>query len=745
MRHSVRPEARAAVLLSQRLVRGTGRQLGTSVQAGDISGQLVVGNNNDVNVVNHIVVLDHGSSVAPSAKGPPRVRRRPRPADWVRPPRAPVLLGRDEERARIDNRLSEGYAVRVHGPPGSGRTALLSRVAADRGPDAAVVFVHAAGMDAEDVLQQIFQSCYDTEDYKPGSARLRRLMAPVEALVVVDDFEDPDPGGLAALRDALPGCDVLVSSTEHGPAETGAGTRVCRLGGLSASASLALLERELDRPLSDAEAREAACFAAEVHGHPRALVASAALLEAGGSTAAAAFTADEAAVASGLAGRLGQGTARLLGALCAFQPLPVSAALLGAVGAGTPVPGALTELQRLRLVTRESSGYRAGGRLAVLTAERAGTLRVAADATAELADWIGHWPGRREVAAGSGLVRRALAEAARQGDDTAVRDLARAAAPVLARSLCWGAWTEVLALGGAAAARLGATEDVTYFAREENVRRKALGLASVAAGLASAAGGMAAGQAISGTDPPTAEGMQEGGAGLSGGSSAGLSGPLAAGLGVLVLGVGGLVAGLLASGGGSAPAARPAATPYSTPGFTTTPGRPGTFEPSRPGAGGSSEKPSERATGQGEGSRPPGSDQPDEPSRPSSPQSVSRQPPSCRLEGQSAKPFQAMPVGSEDSRTLTYTGYDCDSDESVTFSVTPETQPPSFTLKHQGCSPTGDRQFLCTMIVTFRPQTPGSYTARLDVAHDGDTIGMTIPAEAFTEESPSETTVDSSG
>ncbi|QEV16607.1 hypothetical protein CP975_03015 [Streptomyces alboniger] len=700
---------------------------------------MVVGDHNDVNVVNHIVVFDHGSSVAPSAEGPPRVQRRPRPADWVRPPRAPVLLGRDEELARVDDRLAEGYAVRLHGPPGSGRTALLSRVAADRGPDGSVIFIQAGGLDTEDILQQIFQACYDTEDYKPGSARLKRLMAPMEALVVIDDFADPASDGLAVLRDTLPGCDVLVASAEHGPTETGSATRTCQLGGLSASASLALLERELGRPLSDAESREAARFAAEVHGHPRALVASAALLETGGSTAEA-FTADETAVASGLAGRLGQGAAQLLGALCAFQPLPVPVALLGAVGAGTPVPGALAELQHLRLVTHESGGYRARGRLAVLTTERAGTLRAAADATPDLATWIGQRPGRGEVAAGSGLLRRALVEAARQGDDTAVRDLARAAAPVLARSLCWGAWKEVLALGGAAAVRLDATEDVTYFAREEDVRRKALGLVSAAASVASAAVGVGAGQGISGTDRSSAEGAQQDGTGPFVGSDGGLSGPLAAGIGVLVLGAGGLLAGLLMSGGDSTPAARPAATPHSAPGATVTPERPGTFEPSRPGAGRTSGKPTQREDERRDDPRPPGDDQPDKPSRPAPSKPESRQPPNCVLVGVSSTNFQPMPVGSEDSRTLLYDGYDCDSDESVTFSVTPETQPASFTLEHRGCSPTGDRQFRCTMIVTFRPQAPGSYTAQLDVTHDGDSIGMDI--HAYTQESPSETTVN---
>ncbi|WP_158708888.1 ATP-binding protein [Streptomyces sp. NRRL S-920] len=714
--------------------------MGTSVQARDISGQLVVGDHNDVNVVNHIVVFDHGSSVAPSAEGPPRVRRRPRPADWVRPPRAPVLLGRDEELARVNNRLAEGYAVRLHGPPGSGRTALLSRVAADREPDAPVIFIQAGGSDTEDILQQIFQACYDTEDYKPGSARLKRLMAPIEALVVIDDFTDPASDGLAVLRDTLPGCDVLVASTEQGPTETGSATRACQLGGLSASASLALLERELGRPLSDAESREAARFAAEVHGHPRALVASAALLEAGGSTAEA-FTADETAVASGLAGRLGQGAADLLGALCAFQPLSIPTALLGAVGAGTPVAGACAELQQLRLVTHESGGYRARGRLAVLTAERAGTLRSAADATPDLATWIGQRPARREVAAGSGLIRRALREAARQGDDTAVRDLARAAAPVLARSLCWGAWKEVLALGGAAAVRLDATEDVTYFAREEDVRRKALGLVSAAASVASAAVGVAVGQGTGGTDRSSAEGAQQDGTGSFAGSGGGLSGPLATGIGVLVLGAGGLLAGLLMSGGGSTPAARPATTPPSAPGATAASERPGTFEPSRPGAGRPSGKPPPRREDERrDDPRPPGNDRPDEPSRPAPSKPESRRPPSCLLVGVSSTNFQPLPVGSEDSRTLLYDGYDCDTDESVTFSVTPETEPASFTLEHRGCSPTGDRQFRCTMIVTFRPQAPGSYTAKLDVTHDGDSIGMDI--HAYTQESPSETTLN---
>ncbi|MEU4657666.1 hypothetical protein AB0G32_27665 [Streptomyces sp. NPDC023723] len=700
--------------------------------ARDISGTLIVGDGNDVNVVNHVVVFDHGSTAAPAAEGPPRVRRRPRPAQWARPPRAPVLLGRDAECARVRDRLAQGYAVQVHGPSGSGRTALLSRIAADHGTgtDAAVVFVAAAGRSAEDVLQLVFEACHDTEDYKPGAALLRRLMAPVEALVVVDDFEDPDPGALTALRNTLPGCDVLVSSARPGPAEPGAATRGCRLGGLSADASLALLARESGRPLSETEAREAARFAAEVHGHPRALVAAAALLEAGSGTAA--FTADEDARAAGLAGRLGPAAARLLGALSAFQPLAVPTALFDAAGVGTPAPGTLTELHRLRLITHEHGGYRATTPLAVRTAEQAGTLRDAADAAPGLTDWLGRRPARHTVAAASGLVRRALADAARRGDDTAVRDLARAAAPMLARSLCWGTWQEVLTLGKVAATRLGATADVAYFAHEEDVRRRALGLAAVGAGLASAAGGLAVGQAINGTDPPPADG----GTAAAGGSGAGLGGPLAAGLGVLVLGIAGLLAGLLASGDDGTPTARPSATATAS-GPAAAPVLPSTSEPTRPDPGKPSEQPTSPDPGQRVTPRP-DTEPPDDTSRPASPPTVGEQPSFCLLTGHNSDGFTAIPVGSEDTRTTTYTASDCDSDAEVTLSVTPDTQPPSVTVEHQGCTPSGERELLCSILITFRPQVAGSYTSLLDVAHDGDTTGMTIYTEALPAEAPEE-------
>ncbi|MEV0385642.1 hypothetical protein, partial [Nonomuraea sp. NPDC050643] len=56
------------------------------------------------------------------------------------------------------------------------------------------------------------------------------------------------------------------------------------------------------------------------------------------------------------------------------------------------------------------------------------------------------------------------------------RTLARAAAPLLGRSLRWGAWGQVLALGLTAATNAGAADDVAYFEDEEKTRKRATGL-----------------------------------------------------------------------------------------------------------------------------------------------------------------------------------------------------------------------------------------------------------------------------
>ncbi|MCP2292813.1 hypothetical protein APR08_005767 [Nocardia amikacinitolerans] len=66
------------------------------------------------------------------------------------------------------------------------------------------MYLSAAGLAVEDLLQSLFQACYDAVDYRPDPTALRRLMGSIRALIVIDDFEVPPPtwkpAGYGALR-----------------------------------------------------------------------------------------------------------------------------------------------------------------------------------------------------------------------------------------------------------------------------------------------------------------------------------------------------------------------------------------------------------------------------------------------------------------------------------------------------------------------------------------------------------------
>jgi hypothetical protein len=376
-----------------------------------------------------------------------------------------------------------------------------------------VVYFSAAGLPVADIVQEVFDACYATDDadgYKPEADRLRRLMGSVDALLVVDDF-DGSADDLNVLADAVPSCDVLLASPG---AVSGGPWQGLRLGGLSETDCLALLGRERGHPLG-ADAAAALRLVATVRGHPLALVQAAAALRLGGGSNG--FAAEESALAFGIAGELSVSAGRYLGLLCGFAPLAVSYELLGACSGMGPAPDrtALAELGAAGLVARHGFGYQASGPLAALVAERAGTLRQPAELVAPLTAWAGDAVRPHRVVAETGVVLLVLRAAERAGDDAGVRRLARTVAPVLARSLHWGAWHQVLELGGRAARRLGADEDAAYFAREDGTRRRALGIVAGLTVGGAASGALVTG-AVAGKAGGSAAAMTQTGSGTAG-------------------------------------------------------------------------------------------------------------------------------------------------------------------------------------------------------------------------------------
>ncbi|WAZ21388.1 hypothetical protein STRCI_002555 [Streptomyces cinnabarinus] len=689
--------------------------------SGGIAGQMVVG---DQNVVVH---AEHGSTVTLRTEGPPSVRRRSRPTGRAVPTRGLALFGRGDQLAELEGWLAEGHPVQIYGPPGCGKSALLRHLAAERGAaHREVVLLSAAGVPVEDLVEDLFHACYDAEDYKPDPARRRRLMGSVQALLLVDDFEG-SADDLADLLDAAPGCDVVVTSAARCAEAEG---RTLRLDGLPEEAALALIAQKLDRSLRDDEREAAERYIEAVQGNPLALVQAATAVRAAGrrhgTADASGFVVDEQAIATGVADRLSDEAAELLHILNAFAPLPVPGPLLSVLAGDVDRAAALGELKSLQLITSEGNGFRPYGRLTALVVAQTGPARDAGQFAQALAAWVGTKSTGKDVAAATAVIRRALTAAARTRKHTAVRDLARAAAPGLARSLRWGAWREVLELGRAAARELGAAEDEAYFAHEEDVRRKVLKLSTGLAISSAAGAGGALGHALS---APAKSGV-----------SAVAGNPAVIGTAIAAVVAGGIFTALAVTGGEEAPVqsnAAPVSTESGirasdsasdTPG-SLTPGATHTI-PSDP-----SSKPSLTAS-----SMPPTSLTP-----------TTGFPPPSISESETTKgpedclPTSAVPVsdgdaqfgpvnagGGEESVSFQFKWLDCDDENS--FSVA---DPDVWEVERTSCPPTAPNT-MCVFSVTFRPAAPGDYQAQVTVLDDWGrpTVELPVTGTAVESEGP---------
>ncbi|MCL9797923.1 ATP-binding protein, partial [Frankia sp. AgKG'84/4] len=228
---------------------------------GDVQGQLVVGEHN---VVVHAAA---GSVVSLRTEPMPPPRRREPVAMAAPRPGAP-LFGRDAQCARIATWLDEQLPVQVHGESGIGRTALLRRIAADRAAVRPVVFLNAAGLSHDDLVQEIFQAFYDVTGYRPPADRLRRLLGSVATMLVIDDF-DGTSAELAVLLDLVPSCDVLIGSIQRTLLADG---RALHLRGLDDEAARSLVTRQLGRRLTTEERTALEGIRERARGNPRVLV-----------------------------------------------------------------------------------------------------------------------------------------------------------------------------------------------------------------------------------------------------------------------------------------------------------------------------------------------------------------------------------------------------------------------------------------------------------------------------------------
>ncbi|MEU1367356.1 ATP-binding protein [Streptomyces sp. NPDC005803] len=452
---------------------------------------------------------------APVRRTPAERADRERAAAPPVPPGPPVLqlplLQREDERERLTRLLAGGRSVRLTGPAGSGRTALLNAVAADcaeLAPDG-VVRLNGHKRTLTDLLYGLFEAVHDAPLHRPDHDALLEKLRTTGAVVVLDDLE---LGGAALdeLLDATPECAFLLAATPD-VAAPGPDSHLEEvfLAGLDRGASIDLMERVVERKLTEEEANWAGDLWFESEGLPLRFVQAGALLrqrdmlgtdptaydeygylenrpadeppaeDAFGPQAAEVplpSLGEGAAPAALLGSRLSAAArATLRFAVALGGEVPHQAHLPALVG-DTHADAALGELAGCGLLSPAGPRYRlAAGVLAQLEAAGYGddATERARTVAQHYAWWAGHpsvTPAR--VVAEADAIVAAMAQLVPgdgAGQTSVAVLLARSASPAFAAGLHWSAWERALRIGQEAARIAGEVAEEAYFHHELGV------------------------------------------------------------------------------------------------------------------------------------------------------------------------------------------------------------------------------------------------------------------------------------
>jgi len=472
----------------------------------DVAGQIAVGH--------HLIQLSGAHSSVTLIQREQLPRPVPREDMTLLPRPAQDIIGREEEAADVVRAVAGGGPVQLYGAAGIGKSTLLRRVAHRLAEDGErVVYLHATGREPGDVLQDLFEACYEAPGYRPGQAELRKLMTGLEFRLLLDGLSCPAEE-LGELLDAAPAATYLLACTDR--TLWGEGTAK-RLRGLGPADSVELLERALDRDLDTAELRTARTLWQLTEGTPlRLLNAAAAAHRAGGPLPRPGELAEllplvverlsepELAVARilALAGSGGVGPA-LLSTLVRAAPAGPEAPVGPAAGvtqASAAVPagdvpagdgiGAVRDvcdgLVAAGLALETEHGYRS---VPGVTLGQDGASGPSTEALVSLAERLRRWViaperGPAELADHAELVAGVVDAVTRAGQPRAGAQLAKAAAPGTARSLRMGAWGRILERGKTAAEGAGDRRLLAYFTHEDGIRRLVTGKRTAAVALA---------------------------------------------------------------------------------------------------------------------------------------------------------------------------------------------------------------------------------------------------------------------
>jgi hypothetical protein len=427
---------------------------------GEISGQVAVGNSNI-----QIGSIHGGVVNVALPEQQPRPRPRPTPV-FLRPRPFPGLLDREAEIGAATAALQSATPVEFYGQAGLGKTTLLRHLshhpAATSFPDG-IVYLSARHQPLADLLQSFFDAFYESDvPFKPTNAQIRHALQGKQTLILLDDV-DLVRDEVETLMDAAPGCTFLLASSERRLWGEG---RAMALHGLPLDDSLALVERELGRPLTPEERPAAQALCTALDGHPLRLIQAAALVrEPGHSLAEVAHQVQSASPSEALMAQilasLSEPEQRILAALATLGGAPLSTEHLAALTGLADAAPVLETLLRRGLVQTDSPRYSPTGTLGEYLQQMWDLSPLAERALAYFTAWAEqHRSAPDHLLEETDAILQVLGWGGGAGRWAEVLRLGRAVEGALALGRRWDVWAQVLqwVLQAARALRDQATE-----------------------------------------------------------------------------------------------------------------------------------------------------------------------------------------------------------------------------------------------------------------------------------------------
>ncbi|MEL6939701.1 MAG: choice-of-anchor D domain-containing protein [Cyanobacteria bacterium J06598_1] len=243
---------------------------------GDLHGQLIVGDGNQLHSYSYSV--EHGGVLNVAA--PPKIQPRPVPLA-LKPKPFTNLLDRKTVLPLIKETLAQTLPVEVYAKPGVGKTSLVRHVAhlaevTDAFADG-VVYLPATHQLAADLLQSLYDAFYEAlPAFKPSYGQIQQALQEKAALVMLTGLS-LDKAEMEWLIAALPKCTFLMVSDERVYWREGAGVA---LPGLPVEDAIALIQQDLGRVLADAEKVAVRSLCNALSGNPLQLRRAAAQVQA---------------------------------------------------------------------------------------------------------------------------------------------------------------------------------------------------------------------------------------------------------------------------------------------------------------------------------------------------------------------------------------------------------------------------------------------------------------------------------